>query len=743
MTQDDLAAKSSVGVRTIRAIEGGRVVSPRPGTVRMLADALALVGVDRDRFFEAASSGHSAPVDPTAVVPNQLPMDIVGFTGRVAELARLDELLDLHGEQATAVVIGAMSGTAGVGKTALAVHWGHRAARRFRDGQLYVNLRGFDPVGRPVRPAEAMRSVLDALGVPAERIPSDPQARLGLYRSSLAGQRVFLLLDNARDAEQVRPLLPGTATVFTVVTSRERLTSLVALDGAHLLTAELLSTVEAERLLAARLGAGQVAAEPDAVGQIVEACAGLPLALVIAAARAQESGSALASVAADLADAARRLETLDAGDPASQVRTVFSWSYGTLGTPAARLFRLLGLHRGPDISTDAAASLAGEAPAEVRRRLAELVRANLLTESATGRYTMHDLLRAYSFELARSDPPADRRAALTRVFDHYVHAAHTADRLLGPVREPIPLGLSQPAPGTTMAAIVDYEEAMAWLTAERPVLLMAVEQAAGHGFDTHAFQLAWSVDTVLNRRGHWLERVGVWRAVLDSASRLGDPAAECYVHRRLANAGARLGEYDLARLHGERAIELSRRVGDRAAEAHSHIGVAMVLQRLGRPAEALDHAQQALDQFQDTGHGFGTASAHNAVAWCHAELGHGAEAARHGEQAVAAFEELGDRSGQAYALDSLGFGYHRLGRHDLAADSYRHAIELHRVLQDSYQEADTLVHLGDTLHTGGDGDAARAAWREALDILTDLDHPDAEDVQTRLDAPGSGTDAPH
>lgn len=337
-----------------------------------------------------------------APVPAQLPADLHGFAGRGAQLAHLDALAGEALAAPTAVVISAISGTAGVGKTALAVHWAHRVTDRFPDGQLYVNLRGFDPGGAPVSPAEALRGFLEALGVPAERIPAGTDERAAQYRSLLAGKRMLVLLDNARDAEQVRPLLPGTPLSMVVVTSRDQLTSLVTAHGARPLTLDLLSPEEGRQLLAHRLGAARVAAEPEPVERIVAACARLPLALAIAAARAQQTNFPLTTIAAELDDTHGRLDVLDVGEPNGQVRAVFSWSYATLTPGAAGLFRLLGLHLGPDISAAAAASLAGRPVPDTRRLCAELVRASLLAEPAPGRYAFHDLLRAYAAEQAHA-----------------------------------------------------------------------------------------------------------------------------------------------------------------------------------------------------------------------------------------------------------------------------------------------------------------------------------------------------
>src|SRR5439155_12904450 len=319
-----------------------------------------------------------------------------------AELHRLDALLD-GGDAPTAVVVTAISGTAGIGKTALAVHWAHHARGRFPDGQLYVNLRGYDPAGQPVSPDEAIRGFLAALGVPPERMPPALAAQVSLYRSLLATRRVLVVLDNASDADQVRPLLPGAPGCLVLVTSRDSLVSLVAAEGARPLVLDLLPPGEARQLLTRRLDAARTAAEPDAVEDIVAACARLPLALAIAAARAATNPRLrLAALAAELRE---NLDALHGGDATSDVRAVFSSSYRTLTPPAARLFRLLSLCPGADVSAAATASLAGLPPARVRPLLAELTRAHLVSEHAAGRYTMHDLLRAYAAEQARAADP--------------------------------------------------------------------------------------------------------------------------------------------------------------------------------------------------------------------------------------------------------------------------------------------------------------------------------------------------
>jgi tetratricopeptide (TPR) repeat protein len=630
-------------------------------------------------------------------------------------------------------MVAAVSGTAGVGKTALVVHWAHRVAARFPDGQLYANLRGFDPSGQVMTSAEAIRGFLDALGVPPERIPPGQDAQAALYRSLLAGKRVLVLVDNARDTDQVRPLLPGTPTAVAVVTSRDQLTPLVAAHGARRLALDLLTHDEARELLAQRLGTGRVAAEPQPVEQIITACARLPLALAIAAARAQQTSFPLAALAAELGEAGAWLDALDAGDLTSQVRAVFSWSYTALTPPAARLFRLLGLHAGPDISTSAAASLAARSVPQSRPVLSELTRANLLTEHIPGRYMFHDLLRAYATDLAHThDPDHTRHAAVTRLLDHYLHTATTADRLLHPARDPSPLPPASPAPGTSPEHLTDSEQAMGWLSSAHPVLLATLHHAAGAGFDTHTWQLAWALDTFLYRQGHWHDRATVWRAALPAALRLGHLPAQAFAHRLLGHADTRLGRHSDAHPRLEQALDLYIRAGDRVGQAHTHYNIAYLWERQGHLDKALDHAQHALTLFQAAGHRRGQAVALSTVGWYHALLGDHTQALTCCEKALTLFQQLGYREGEAPTWDSLGYAHHHLGHHSQAVNCYQHAVTLFGDLGDRYRQAVALTRLGDTRHNAGTPTAARTAWTRALTILTDLDHPDAQSVQAKL-----------
>jgi tetratricopeptide (TPR) repeat protein/transcriptional regulator with XRE-family HTH domain len=739
VTQEELATLAGVSVRSIREIEAGRTGRPRPGTVRLLAEAFALVGTERDRFSAAAASDQGPPA-PLGTrlgepAPRQLPAAVPGFAGREQHLRRLDALAfeaDSGDGPATALVITAIDGMAGVGKTALAVHWAHRVADRFPDGQLYVNLRGFDPTGTVVSAAEAIRGFLDAFQVPAQRVPVGLDAQAALYRSLLAGRRMLIVLDNARDAEHVRPLLPGTPGCLVVVTSRNQLTGLVAAEGAHPLALDVLDPAGARELLTRRLGARRVAAEPEAVQEIIDRCARLPLTLALAAARAAARPQVpLTALAKQLRATGGALAAFAVDDPATDVRAVFSWSYRTLTPEAARLFRVLGLHPGPDISAPAAASLAGIPVARVDALLAELTRAHVLAEDSPGRYTFHDLLRAYATDRAYAEDSADHREeALQRILDHYLHSAYAAAQVFDPYRDPITL--VAPQPGVTPERVVDAGEAFAWFTAELPTLMAAVHQSAAVGFDAHTWQLVWSMADFLDRRGHWYDWVTLQSAALDAASRLGDVRGQAYGHRGLGLAYVELRRFEEALAEHLQAVELYRRLDDDAGTARAYLNVARAYDHLGRNADALHNAERALDLYRKAGVPAGEARALNSVGWYHGQLGHHQQALTFCQQALDLLEELGDRYAQAYTLDSVGFAHHHLGNYPEAITAYRRALDLNQDLHDRRFEADTLNDLGDTYRAAGRADAARDAWKRAAEILDELGHANADMVRAKI-----------
>ncbi len=730
LSQEELAEKAGISVRGLRKIESNQIDMPRPVTVRLLADAFGLTGKDRDWFAASAAPLHQPPVRSG---PAQLPADGAGFTGRADQLRQLNTLLhEEHGGSSSAALIIAITGTAGVGKTVLAVHWAHQVRHRFPDGQLYVNLRGFDPGGAVTSPTEVVRGFLDALDVPSTRMPADLDAQAALYRTLTADRRMLILLDNARDAAQVRPLLPAASGCLVLITSRHHLSSLVAADGAHPVALGLLPSDEARQLLARRLGTDRIAADTAAADEIITRCAQLPLALVVAGARAATHPEfPLHRLAAELRDMRDRLDALAGDDPATDVRAVFSWSYRTLTDPAARLFRLLGLHPGPDIGAAAAASLVGVPVEDVRRLLAELTRAHLIVEHSPGRYGFHDLLRAYAAEQARGAEPAEQLdAAIHRMLDHYLHTAHTAALLLNAARDPITL--APPRPGVTAEPLRDHPAAMTWFATEHPVLLATVTYAAGTGWDTHAWQLAWTHVHFLDRRGHWHDWAAIQRAALTAARRLGDPTAQAVAHRFLALAEIQLGRFDDAGTNLRRALDLYRQTGDRLGQAHTHNHLGMAYVRQGQNAAALDHVEQALVLFQATRHPAGQGLALNNIGWLRAQLGDHHLALSSCEQALALQQQLGNPDDQAATWDSLGYIHSHLDHRDEAVECYQRALDLRRDIGDRYGEASTLRHLGDAHRSTGQRAAAASAWRRALAILDGLNHPDADVVRGKI-----------
>ncbi|GAB3426979.1 AfsR/SARP family transcriptional regulator [Flindersiella endophytica] len=674
-------------------------------------------------------------------VPAQLPADTASFVGRESELAHLDTLTGSTADQPGTFTTLALSGTAGIGKTALAVRFAHRVAHRFPDGQLYVNLRGFEPTGQVMDPADAVRGFLDALGVPrgsgGRGIPAELDAQAALYRSLVTGKRLLVLLDNARDSEQIRPLLPGSPGCLVIATSRNDLGGLVTKEGARPLALDLLGPAEAGRLLEQRIGTERAAAEPDAVRAIVTACAGLPLALAVVAARAAAHPRfSLRSLADELKDARSSLDAFAGADADTDVRGVFSWSVRQLSVEAQRVFRLLGLYFGPDLSMPAVASLSGLPHKEVRPVLAELARAHLVVEQAPGRYGMHDLLRAYAGELAdRTDPRDDRTAATYRLLDHYVHTAYRGNQLLDPHRDPIVL--APPREGAGPEQLQTDEQAAAWFSAEHSVLLDCLSAAADAGFHTHAWQLAWTLETFLYRRGHWHDLAAAGQTGLSAAQRLGDEQAQAKALLSLGVAEIRLDRVETAHTRFQQAFALFGGLGDHAGQALAHRTLGRVYARQKRYADALEHNQHALRLYRQAAHQPGQALALNAIGWYHAELGQHREALDYCTEALALQQELGDQDRAAYTWDSIGYAHHNLGQYPHAISSYQQALALYRDSGDRYYRAATLTHLGDSQHAAGDTAAAQATWQQALSILDELDHPDADDVRTKLRQPST------
>jgi tetratricopeptide (TPR) repeat protein/transcriptional regulator with XRE-family HTH domain len=771
LTQEDLAARSGLSVRALSDMERGRTARPYKNSVERLADALGLSGSERHSFVDAARShaaalspaGESQPSTvlspsrlnnldddlPTSVtvealpmplllrrlplVPRQLPATAPHLAGRENELAAMASLLEEpHASPRGPATVVIINGTAGVGKTAMALHWAHQVTDLFPDGQLYLDMRGFDPSSTPVTSAAAVRAFLDALGVPVERIPASMDAQTALYRSLLADKRMLIVLDNVHDAAQVRPLLPGSPECRVVVTSRSRLTGLVVSAGARQVNLDVLSEVGAHDLLSLHLGAERLATEPQAVRTLMRLTARLPLALTIAAARAAaRPGFPLTAFVTDLLDVMGRLDALDSGDTATSVRAVFSWSYQNLTAPAARMFRLLGVHPGPDITVSATASLAAVPLSQAHEALSELTQAHLLAEHPPGRFAFHDLLRAYAAEQARLvDSEDDRCHAILRTLDHYLHTAYEADQLLDPLRRRV--SLAAPEAGTAPEHHSGIGGAIVWLAAEHKVLLAAIKLAAEAAFDEHAWRLARATATFLDRQGHWSDLATTQHIALAAAKRMGNLDGQAGAHRSLADAYIQLGEREDTRIHLRHAVDLYQQLNDLDGQARTQLDLCRAMSQLGQHHEALGHVRRALQLFEVAGNRSGQAYALNGTGWLCAQLGQHQQAIGCCRQALKLFREIDERAGEAATWYTVGYVRHRLGRNAEAVTCYMRALDLYGELGNRFIEADILSRLGDAYYAEEDAQAASRSWQRALTILSELNHPDADDVREKL-----------
>lgn len=596
-------------------------------------------------------------------VPRQLPGAPRLFTGRARELARLTGVLDEQGDSGATVVISAIGGAGGIGKTWLALHWAHQNVQRFPGGQLYVNLRGFGPSGSPMPPGVAVRGFLEALGLEPSAIPRELDAQAALYRSLVEGRQMLIVLDNARDTAQVVPLLPGSPSCTVVVTSRHQLTALVTEHGARILNLNVLTEAEARELLVRHLGSDRVVAEPEAVAELLERCAGLPLALGIVAARAvAQPEFPLSALAEELHETSARLDALDAGELGVCLRAVFSWSYYALDAETADVFRLLGSAPGLDISLLAAASLTGQSTPRTRALLRKLEASHLVQQHSLGRYRMHDLVRLYAAERTHHDHSSNSlNAALRRVVDFYLHTAHAGERLLYPHRQPIELG--QPTIGCVSYPFESEARALAWFAVEHPCLLATQKLAGERGWHTPAWQLAWTLNGFHLRQGNFSDNVITWQAGFAAAERLNSPTVHVLAHRFLGHAYAGVGRYADAMDHLQQALTLSEQTGDVLNQAHTHQALSRAWEQQGDIQRALTHSTQTLRLYQTLGNPAWEAHTLNAVGWLHARLDHRQEARAYCEQSLTLHRQLQDRDGEARTLDSLGYIAYRTGQH--------------------------------------------------------------------------------
>jgi DNA-binding SARP family transcriptional activator/tetratricopeptide (TPR) repeat protein len=653
----------------------------------------------------------AATTASAAVVPRQLPAPPRVFIGRQHELTRLSTVA----ATGSTLVITAIGGAGGIGKTWLAVHWANQHADRFPDGQLYVNLHGFDPTDQPTPPAVALRGFLDALGADPAALPAELEQQTALFRSVVASKQVLIVLDNARDADQVIPLLPGSPTCTVLITSRHSLTALATTHGAHLLDLDVLSDHEARQLLARHLGAERLTPEPDAVTDLVSTCAGLPLALGIIAARAaQHLDFPLAVLAKELRNAAR-LDALDAGASHASLRAVLSCSDRVLDDLTAMVFTVLGLAPGSEIGLPAAASLAGLSIEHTRKVLRALENASLVQQHQPGRYHMHDLTHLYASEKAALHLPAAVRAdALRRLVDFYLHTAHTADRLLHPYRDPIQL--DPHVAGCVLQPLADIGAALRWFDTEHACLLAAQQSAATQGWHPSVWQLAWTLNTFHERRGHAHDSRTCWLAGLVAVEQVGDLTTRTLVRQGLGRACARAGRTAEALDHLRQALTLADEAGDPRLLAYAHTNLASAWEIQGDDRQALSHCQQALKVSQALGDRTREAVGLASVGWLHARLGQYDQAVDVCEQAFVLGGGLNYGNVQAAVLDTFGYIAHQTGRYAAALDYYGAALAGFREIGGTSTEADIHASLGDSHAALGQRAEASAAWRRALDL---------------------------
>ncbi|MFF4187654.1 ATP-binding protein [Streptomyces sp. NPDC001691] len=716
LTQEELAERAGLSARTIRALERGQGRTPRMASVREVAKALGL-GVDDQRrlLSTAAADEPEASAEPGPLGRRRyLPHDIPDFTGRTSELDRLAELVG--GGGASAVVVSAIDGMAGVGKTTLAVHAAHLMAGRFPDGQFYCDLHGFTPGHAPMDPASALEALLRMAGVDGTRIPHTLQERSALWRTTLSGWRALVLLDNAADAEQVRPLLPGSASCAVLVTSRRRLLSL---EGAVPLSLDVLPEAEACALVALVAGRHRFTDTPEAVAEIAELCGCLPLAIRMAAARLAHRPAWRAE---DL------IAELRAGSPRSgrggdeqAVSAAFTLSYARLSPGHQRLFRLLGLHPGADLDAYAAAALAGTDVATARQRLEDLVDVHLLEQYEPHRYQLHDLLRRHTLEVLHEiEPPAQREEAELRLLDHYLHTALKARPLVAPGQRLLAFEVARQPAGTP--DVSDRAAALAWYEAEHANLVEMIKHAAEQGRSEHVWRYAHVLQHFFDIRGRTLDWVHTHELALAATEHLDDRLAHAETLISLAVACWYAGRYEDAFHRELEALALCREIDDAWGEAVILTNFGIAQGTLGRSEEAIDLHQQALALYSGIDAPWGEALSLTSLGTVYARLGRVAEALDHHRRALDRYRGIGDPWGEALTLTNIGTGYRQLGQFGEAVGHHARALSLSRRMGDRRAESEVLNDLGATYHAAGRREAARRRHQQALDIAGAIDN---------------------
>lgn len=662
-------------------------------------------------------------------IPAQLPPLRVALVGRDQELAALDALAD---SPAGLAGVCAVSGPAGVGKTSLVVDWARRVTEHFPDGQLFVDLRGFDPEASPVSAARVLADFLVALGVPPDDLPTEPDSALALYRTLTSQRRLLVILDNARDADHVRPLLPGGQGSLALVTSRRDLSALVVTHGARQLVLGHLDADSSRAILAQHIGAARSIAEARALDILVQRCGGLPLALALAGARIGGTHGVTASEMTDRMRQASSLDVLSLGDPRTDLRTVLSLSLEPLSSSALHAFALLGVYPGAQPSVAILASMAEGGVSTQRAAVDELARAHLVQAVPGGRVAVHDLVRDRAREVAMARlSTRQREEALARFVDHVLHSAHAATRRL--FSSELPFGLPVPLPGVQPETPENIDAAQSWLQAAHDEILLAVEHAGAPGGPAgHAWKIARTVNGFLWDWCRWSDMEYLHRVGLETATREGDRQGMADAHHGLGDAAAGLGRWDLARHHLDTAAELFVSTGDPVGEIDAITTLGRALEQQGDWAAAIETTQRALDGARRHSLTEAQAIALNNLGWLYSQIGDFQAALEHAEQAVELYRGLDDERGLTYTLDTAGRAYEGLGDLASAVRAYAEAVAVAVRRGPSFNLAENLTHLGDACHANGDLRAALDAWSRAAAVLHDIGHPRAEVLSTRV-----------
>lgn len=729
LTQEGLAEQSGVSVRTIRGIETGTRRNPQLASLVQLADALELSPGDRDDLLAALR----AVTPPVAAppVPRQLPAAPRGFAGRAKELTALQRAGDAAAGDSQAAMVTVIAGAGGIGKTWLALRWAHDHLDRFPDGQLFADLRGFSPDGDPLDPQTVLRGFLAALGVDPAEVIGGPDELAALYRSQVACRRMLIVLDNAATADQVTPLLPGTAGCTALITSRRILSALSHRYSAYHVRLGVLDKDDARKLLAHRLGRERLLAEPEAITALIRSCGNYPLALSVVASRAQiNSEVPVGEFVSELREAG--LDALDDADPTASLPDVLSWSLRALTVEQRRVFALLGIAPGADIGLDAAAHLIDLPLAQTRKVLRQLEDASLLTRHPRDRYLLHDLVRGYAATTARDSLADEIDTALQRLLAFYLRTAYASDQLLNP--HGLTVGIGRPASGGCSRPPADLAAALAWYDIENLNLLATLQAAHTRGWHRSVWQLAAALNTYHRRRAGYHDVLAARRIALDAAMHLGEPTARILAHRRLGRTLAELGRHEEAIHHLRQALAIADRHGDLNEQAHIHRILALAHGLQDDHRQALAHATRAWDLCRSVGNSEWEADARNQVGWHAAHLGDYANAYTHCQAALAMQRRHDNGEAAADALYSLGYIAHHTGDHRQSVDHYQQALSGYRALGNIRLATDTLARLGLSHAALRQHDQARAVWNEALELYQRNGHAAAADsVQHQLD----------